>query len=153
MKSLKLTAFALLLSVASFAQKVEDKAQTSKLQVNLPSSTSALKWDKDTHDFGELEKGKPAAYQFTFVNNSKETVLLTNVKAACGCTATNYTKTPIKPGEKGMVEATYNSAAPGVFQKTVTITTSEPNAAPKVLTIKGKVKQDAVAAEKSVLLK
>lgn len=100
MKALKLTVLALFVSAFSFAQKVEDKAQTAKMQVNLPSTTSGIKWDKDTHDFGELEKGKPVAHQFTFVNTSKETILLTNVKASCGCTATNYTKTPIKPGKR-----------------------------------------------------
>jgi len=152
MKALKLTVLALFVSAFSFAQKVEDKAQTAKMQVNLPSTTSGIKWDKDTHDFGELEKGKPVAHQFTFVNTSKETILLTNVKASCGCTATNYTKTPIKPGEKGMVEATYNAAAPGNFNKTVTVTTSETNAAPKILVIKGKVETEN-NQQKSVLLK
>jgi hypothetical protein len=153
MKALKLSALAVFISVSSFAQKVEDKAQAAKLQVNLPATTSAIKWEKDTHDFGDLEKGKPVSHQFSFVNTSKETVLLTNVKASCGCTATNYTKTPIKPGEKGMVEATYNAAAPGAFNKTVTVTTSEANASPKVLTIKGKVETEENGQQKSVLLK
>lgn len=152
MKALKLTVLALFVSAFSFAQKVEDKAQTAKLQVNLPSTTSAAKWEKDTHDFGDLEKGKPVSYEFSFVNTSKETILITNVKPACGCTATNYTKTPIKPGEKGVVEATYNAAAPGAFNKTVTVTTSEADAAPKILFIKGNVKTED-SQQKSVLLK
>jgi len=152
MKAIKLTVLALFISALSFAQKAEDKAQVSKMQVNLPSTTSAAKWDKDTHDFGDLEKGKPVSYEFSFVNTSKETILITSVKPACGCTATNYTKTPIKPGGKGMVEATYNAAAPGAFNKTITVTTSESDAAPKILFIKGNVKSED-SEQKSVLLK
>jgi hypothetical protein len=152
MKALKLTVLALFVSAFSFAQKVEDKAQVSKMQVNLPSTTSAAKWEKDTHDFGDIEKGKPVSYEFSFVNTSKETILITSVKPACGCTATNYTKTPIKPGGKGMVEATYNAAAPGAFNKTITVTTSEAEAAPKILFIKGNVKSEE-SEQKSVLLK
>lgn len=51
-----------------------------------------------------------------------------------------------------MVEATYNAAAPGPFNKTVTVTTSEANAAPKILVIKGKVETEN-NQQKSVLLK
>jgi hypothetical protein len=153
MKTLKLSLIALFISAVSFAQKAEEKKTDSKIQVTLPSKANELKWATDTHDFGEIEKGKPVSYEFTFVNTTKETVLITNVKPSCGCTATNYTKTPIKPGEKAVIEATYNAASPGVFQKTVSVTTNDENAAPKVLTIKGKVKSDEKAEEKSVLMK
>ena len=79
-------------------------------------------------------------------------VTLKDVKASCGCTATNYTKTAIKPGEKGTVTATYNAASGGAFHKTVTVTTSEENTIPKTITIKGTVKVNeapAVAAPAS----
>jgi hypothetical protein len=85
-----------------------------------------------------LKKGVPVSHDFTFVNTTKQTVLITNVKASCGCTATNYTKTPIKPGEKATITATYNAATAGPFSKTVTVSLNE-NEVPKVLTIKGKV--------------
>jgi hypothetical protein len=150
MKTLKFTLVALFVSALSVAQTV----QTAKAKVTqaAPTKQSEVKWDKENHDFGEIEKGKPVSYEFTFTNTTKQTILLTNVKASCGCTATNYTKTPIKPGEKGSVTATYNAAAPGNFHKTVTVTTNEEGAAPKVLIIKGKV-QKPESEEKSILLK
>lgn len=150
MKTLKFTLVALFVSALSLAQTV----QTAKAKVAqaAPTKQSEIKWDKENHDFGEIEKGKPVSHEFTFTNTTKQTILLTNVKASCGCTATNYTKTPIKPGEKGSVTATYNAAAPGNFHKTVTVTTNEEGAAPKVLIIKGKV-QKPESEEKSILLK
>ena len=53
MKALKLSVLALFISVVSFAQKVEDKAQTAKLQVNLPATTSTLKWEQDKNKIME----------------------------------------------------------------------------------------------------
>ncbi|RZJ75393.1 MAG: DUF1573 domain-containing protein [Flavobacterium sp.] len=99
---------------------------------------STLAWKEDTYNFGDIEKGKPVSHDFTFKNTTKQTVLITNVKASCGCTATNYTKTPIKPGESGSVTATFNAANPNAFNKQITVTTSDSDVN-KILTIKGKV--------------
>jgi len=148
MKSIKLSIVALFIASASFAQVKEVKTETAKA-VQAPVATvtpaptpkqSVIKWDKEIHDFGDIEKGKPVTYEFSFTNTTNETVLITNVKPACGCTAANYTKTPIKPGEKGMVAATFNAASPGGFQKTVTILTKEGSVdASKTVSFKGKV--------------
>ena len=144
MKSIKLSIVALFIASASFAQVKEVKTETAKA-VQAPVATvtpkqSVIKWDKEIHDFGDIEKGKPVTYEFSFTNTTNETVLITNVKPACGCTAANYTKTPIKPGEKGMVAATFNAASPGGFQKTVTILTKEGAVdASKTVSFKGKV--------------
>ncbi|WP_320816051.1 DUF1573 domain-containing protein [Flavobacterium sp.] len=142
MKTLKLTIATLFISAISVAQLAPNQeAKTSiATQAVKTEVASGMKWQNETHDFGDLEKGKPVTYEFTFTNTTKETILLTNVKPSCGCTAANYTKTPIKPGEKGVVEATYNAAAPGDFHKTITVTTNEEGAAPKTLIIKGSVK-------------
>mgnify|MGYP003574971767 CR=1 FL=1 len=103
---------------------------------------SDITWTEDVHNFGDIEKSKPVSHDFTFKNTTKQTILVTNVKASCGCTATNYTKTPIKPGETGSVTATYNAANPGPFTKTVTVTTNDSDVK-KILTIKGKVEGGA----------
>ncbi|MVO10145.1 DUF1573 domain-containing protein [Flavobacterium sp. TP390] len=157
MKTLKLSIVALFITSLSFAQAVEAKKVAPKVPntVATPAQTkaSAMKWNTETHEFGEIEKGKPVSYEFTFTNTTKETILITNVKPSCGCTAANYTKTPIKPGEKGSITATYNAASPGNFTKTVTVTTSEEGAAPKVLIIKGSVKAEEKKEEKSVMFK
>ncbi|MCR5860951.1 DUF1573 domain-containing protein [Flavobacterium sp. J372] len=151
MKSLKFSllavAGALMLSFGASAQTAAKKATPAPAPSEVkPVATKAseISWAKDVHDFGTIEKGKPVSYDFTFKNTTKQTILITNVKASCGCTATNYTKTPIKPGETGSVTATYNAASPGSFTKTVTVTTND-SEVNKILTIKGVVKDDAAA--------
>lgn len=134
MKTLKLALVAFFVSVVSFAQTPDTKTATPATK----QAPSTLKWENEIHDFGTLAQGKPVTYEFTFTNTTKETVLITNVRPSCGCTAANYTKTPIKPGEKGMVAATYNASASGAFSKSITVTTSD-SETPKSLIIKGKV--------------
>jgi LysM repeat protein len=97
-----------------------------------------LTFTEDTHNFGDIDKDKPVSHEFTFKNTSAETILITGVKPSCGCTATNYTKTPVKPGETGSVTATYNAHNPGPFTKTLTVSTNDTEQT-KVLYIKGKV--------------
>jgi hypothetical protein len=160
MKTVKLLAFALLVSSVSFAQtkaKVKQITTTpiaapiapavaAPAVVQTPQTPSQLKWEKETHEFGTIEQGKPVSYEFSFTNTTNKDITLTNVKASCGCTATNYTKTAVKPGDKGTVTATYNAAAGGAFHKTVTVMTSEENSAPRIITIKGTVKVNEVPA-------
>ena len=158
MKTLKLSAFALVGALFFVCQGAT--AQTKKATAKpaaAPAATTAtaeapknmtpsgITWKEDSYNFGDIEKGKPVSHEFSFKNTTKNTVLITNVKASCGCTATNYTKTPIKPGESATVTATYNAANPGSFSKNVTVTTNDSDVN-KILTIKGKVIDSAAAA-------
>lgn len=90
-------------------------------------SGPAISWKVTEHDFGTFkeELGIQSA-KFEFVNTGNETLYVTNVRASCGCTATDYSKEPIQPGGKGFVTATYNPAGrPGKFNKSITVTTNE----------------------------
>lgn len=163
MKSIKLSIVALLIASASFAQTKDTKTVKAPAPVAVPAPVSVpapapkqsvVKWDQEMHDFGDIPKGIPATYEFTFTNNTKETIIITSVKPACGCTAANYTKTPVKPGEKGTVEATFNAASVAPFQKSVTVMTNEGGAeAIKTLSFKGKVIETATDADKKTDIK
>ncbi|WP_396152132.1 DUF1573 domain-containing protein [Flavobacterium sp.] len=144
MKSLKVSLLAIaatvLFSVGATAQE-KKPAATKPAITTTPAAqkpTSPVTWKEISYDFGDIKKGTPVSHDFSFTNTTKQTVIITNVKASCGCTATNYTKTPVKPGETATVTATYNAASAGAFSKTVTVSLNE-NEVPKVLTIKGKV--------------
>lgn len=103
------------------------------------TSLSTVVWKSETFDVGEIPQNKPKVIIFEFKNTGKTDVIITNVQGSCGCTATDYTKEPIKAGKSGTVTATYNAANVGAFTKTVSVTTNA-DASPKVLTLKGTVK-------------
>lgn len=100
---------------------------------------ATITWKSDTIDVGEIIQNKPKAIVFEFKNTGSSDVIITNVQGSCGCTATNYTKEPIKSGKTGTITATFNAANIGSFSKTVSVTTSA-DVSPKILTLKGNVK-------------
>lgn len=116
-------------------------ASASVLNVNSIIENVAdavISWKSETIDVGEIPQGTPKTIKFEFTNATSKTVLITNVKAACGCTATDYSKESIAPGKTGYVNAIYNAASAGAFTKSVTVTTSDSDSA-KQLTFKGTV--------------
>ena len=97
-----------------------------------------FKWDEESHDFGEIPQGTPATTRYYFTNVGKSPLLITEAKPTCGCTTPDWTREEIAPGKKGYVEATYNAANPGGFQKNVTVI-SNASPTPVSLTLKGSV--------------
>lgn len=99
-----------------------------------------ISWTETSHDFGTIkEEGGAVSYKFEFTNTGTEPLFLTNVKASCGCTATEYSKEPVAAGAKGYVTATYNPMnRPGRFDKSITVTTNEAQPT-TVLKISGEV--------------
>ncbi|MBS1635603.1 MAG: DUF1573 domain-containing protein [Bacteroidetes bacterium] len=95
-------------------------------------------WKQVDKDLGDIAQNKPVNIEFEFTNTGTSPVLITNVQASCGCTATNYAKSPVLPGETTKITATYNAAAKGAFKKTVTVTTNA-DVAPQTLTFHGTV--------------
>lgn len=106
-----------------------------------------IKFENTTYDFGKIkEEGGKVTGKFIFTNVGNEPLELTNVRPGCGCTAANYSKGAIAPGEQGYIEATYNPYnRPGAFNKNIRVTTNEPKflendkATPHMIFIKGEV--------------
>ncbi|KOS06470.1 hypothetical protein AM493_10800 [Flavobacterium akiainvivens] len=148
MKTLKISLFAAALFFAVNTSAQERKAVAAPAAAATTAAVqqpSGISFKEDTHNFGDITKDKPVSHEFTFKNTSDKTIVISGVKPSCGCTATNYTKTPIKPGESGSVTATYNAHNPGSFTKTLTVSTNDTEAT-KTLYIKGKVVDVAAPA-------
>jgi len=133
MKTIKIILCAAVLGLMSFTV-----LPTKSVGKIIETNASAVTWKSESIDLGEISQNKPKAIEFEFKNTGKTAVVISEVKASCGCTATDYTKTPVKPGETAKVTATYNAANKGAFAKTVTVTTNA-ETAPKVLSFKGTV--------------
>jgi hypothetical protein len=134
MKMIKISMLALTLGLMSFSAIAPMKTLVSKETVD----ASSIVWKSETIDVGTIPQNTPKPIVFEFKNTGKTAVVITNVQGSCGCTATDYTKTPIAPGKSGTVTATYNAANVGGFTKTVSVTTNS-DATAKILTIKGTV--------------
>jgi hypothetical protein len=103
-------------------------------------AVTSIKVAESVHDFSTFkEEAGPQSYDFYITNTGNQPLVIQNVVASCGCTATDWTRQPVPGGAKGKVTATYDPKdRPGKFEKTLTVYT---NTKPEVtvLTIKGEV--------------
>ena len=86
-----------------------------------------IKFDKLTHNFGTFSEKDPiVTCTFTYTTTGGSPLIINQAVASCGCTVPEYTKTPVKPGEKGEIKVTYNGTGkfPGHFKKSITIRTN-----------------------------
>ncbi|HKR06819.1 MAG TPA: DUF1573 domain-containing protein [Bacteroidia bacterium] len=120
-------------------------AQDDKAAPAAPAATESndpnapeITFESDIHDFGTLEFGGNGVYNFKFTNTGKSPLIISNARGSCGCTVPKWSKEPIKKGEAGEINVSYDTKRPGPFTKTVTIT-SNAKTASKVITIKGVV--------------
>ena len=102
------------------------------------STTATFNWANTTYDFGKTKVGSPVAYEFRFTNTGLVPLIISSVKASCGCTVTAYTKDPVEHGASGFVRATYNAAQKGVYSKTVAVSANTPEGIIN-LTVKGEI--------------
>lgn len=103
----------------------------------LRSTTPEFAWTEIQYDFGKIKMGSPVLHEFTFTNKGDEPLVVSSVKASCGCTVTDFTKDPINPGQQGYVLAKYDASKVGVFSKTVSVMSNTDEIV--VLTIRGEV--------------
>ena len=103
----------ILLSIAVFALTTSVMAQKK--------IADAVKFTNETIDFGKIKQGVPQKGTFTVTNISNEPLIIEQANPTCGCTISDYTKEPIAPGKSGVINATYNAAAMGHFEKHLTV--------------------------------
>ena len=76
-------------------------------------------FDKKMHEFGTILWKNPVTATFKITNTGDKPLVISNVTTSCGCTAVDWTKTPIAPGASGTVSSTFDAKALGRFQKSV----------------------------------
>jgi hypothetical protein len=114
----------------------------SKLTPEQKASAPVITFDNKEYNFGALNEGDVATGKYTFKNTGKRTLTLYSVKASCGCTQAQATKTSIEPGQTGEIEATYNSKhKKGDQRYNITVISNDVNSPSTVLTIYGSVKE------------
>jgi Protein of unknown function (DUF1573) len=82
-----------------------------------------FQFEQQEHDFGTIKEGAIVKHAFKFKNVGQAPLIVSDVKPQCGCTATNWTKEPIQPGDSGEIEVQFDSnGRAGQNSKSTTIT-------------------------------
>ena len=97
MKSLVTLIFGVFVVFYAFAQE--------EAKVDGPVIT----FEEKSHDFGDITQGEKVEHIFQFENTGTSPLIITNVQTTCGCTATEWPREPIPPGETGKIKVNYDS--------------------------------------------
>lgn len=96
----------------------------------------AIEFDTLFFDFGNVTSGEKLMYSFYFTNTGGNDLVIHDAYASCGCTVPEWTKNPVKPGDRGKVDVVFDTyGRRGSQYKTV------------------KIKSNAVASEKTITFK
>jgi hypothetical protein len=128
---MKIHKIMILVSLVAMFSCSGDKSQLPANVVNIPNTASgkadesqlpAFEFMDTEHDFGKVIQGEIVTYSFRFKNVGNSDLLIANISTSCGCTVSNYPKTPIKPGAEDKIEVTFDSDGKQGFQnKTLSV--------------------------------
>lgn len=93
-------------------------ASSEQARDNVP----AYKFVTEEHDFGTITEGESVSFAFQFTNVGKGDLVIRSANGSCGCTIPEFPKEPLKPGQSGIINVTFNSEGKsGEQHKTVTL--------------------------------
>ena len=102
--------------------KITDKNEGREVTSDMLENPTTIEFENPEYDFGEVSLGSDVEFSFKFKNAGDQPLIIHSVKAACGCTVLkNWPKHPIAPGETGEIPIVFNSKAPGLQKKYVSI--------------------------------
>ncbi|MGE3166723.1 MAG: DUF1573 domain-containing protein, partial [Planctomycetota bacterium] len=100
-----------------------------------------IRLDSVEYDWGKVMHGEIVTHVYKVVNEGTAPLRINNVRPSCGCSASNWTKTEIPPGESGTIELSVNTAKlqGGVTKKEATVFTNDRLAADLKVFIGGEI--------------
>ncbi len=93
------------------------KSSETKTSVSTDTLTS-IKFESKTYAFGRVVQGQVVEHTFFFTNTGSVNLEIQEVDAACGCTTPEWTKEPVKPGEKGKIRVKFDTQHQSLGNKT-----------------------------------
>jgi hypothetical protein len=105
------TSVILFLLLVVFLSTLGCQSPEQKLKAALEAQlTPILTFDKVVHDFGEIGPEQKKTVEFQFTNSGNGTLIIKEVKACCGVTASKLRKKKYAPGKGGTLKFEYTSA-------------------------------------------
>lgn len=98
-----------------------------------PKNGPVIGFTELSHDFGDIVQGEKVSYIFKYKNTGTEPLIVSEVITTCGCTATQWFKSPLAPGKEAELSTTFNSDGKmGRQNKVITILSNATNNATTV---------------------
>ncbi|MDF2553829.1 MAG: hypothetical protein K0R36_2055 [Chryseobacterium sp.] len=107
------------------------------------ASAQTITFDKTTFDYGAIKPNSDGHRFFNVTNTGDKPLIISNVKASCGCTTPEFSTDPIAPGKSAKIKVGYATANPGAFNKMIEVFSNDPVNSRSVIYIKGDVNANA----------
>lgn len=135
-------------------KRKQEQERLQKENENKPANNPnapVITFDKTVHDYGTLQQHGDGKCEFTFTNDGKEPLILSNVRSSCGCTVPTWPRQPVLPGQSEVIKVKYDTKRVGMINKSIHVY-SNAIKSPLTLKIKGKIEAQAAtkAPEKKV---
>ncbi|EJF10509.1 MULTISPECIES: DUF1573 domain-containing protein [Pontibacter] len=116
-------------ATAEQPQQIDNPNVVPTSQTTSTENAAVMTFEESEYDFGTIKQGEVVEHTFTFTNTGKTPLVIESASASCGCTAPDWTKDPVAPGQKGEVKVRFDSNnKAGQQAPTVTIrANTEPN--------------------------
>lgn len=113
MKTLVIFVFSIFTIAGAVAQEAAEESN---------ASGPIMSFEEDKHDFGDIFQGDKVEHVFEFENTGNEPLIITNVQTTCGCTAPEWPRDPVAPGQSGKIKVVFNSTGKmGRQNKVITV--------------------------------
>lgn len=110
------------LSPAERKKMEEDYKKESAERKRIQDSWTTLKFDKQVHDFGEVQAETDCFADITVSNTGDKPLIISNVSASCGCTMPKKPEAPIPPGGSDIIQVKFHSKPGQLNEVTKTVT-------------------------------
>ncbi|TXF77491.1 DUF1573 domain-containing protein [Chryseobacterium sp.] len=107
------------------------------------ASAQTITFDQTTWDYGTVKTNSDGHRMFKVKNTGDKPLIISSVKASCGCTTPEWSQDPIMPGKTAQIKVGYNTAINGPFVKTIEVFSNDPVNGRSALNIKGTVDPNA----------
>ena len=68
-----------------------------------------ITFEESSFDFGDIHQDDKVEHIFSFENTGTAPLIITNVQTTCGCTAPEWPKEPVMPGESAELKVRFDS--------------------------------------------
>lgn len=98
----------------------------NNIQDKLPQSPQ-ISLSEEEWDFGKIKEDERPVHIFTIKNTGREELIISRVRASCGCTATMLSSDNIKPGQSAELKTTFNPTGyNGLVKKDIYLESNDP---------------------------
>jgi len=143
----RISYFLLIVAIVATACKNNKNKNLNSIQQSTPISVdttnfTAIQWIDSIVDFGTINYGEKIQIKFRCKNTGNKDLIILSARPGCGCTVADYTKEPIKPGNEGLITASFDSkkSHSNDVNKSLTVTTNTKNGTEHYLFFKGTIK-------------